>query len=627
MIVLEGKSISKSYGEGIIFSNISFQLHKGQKVALVGKNGIGKTTLFKGIIFPETLDEGDIIYATNIKIGYLEQFSEKLDITLMEYLLESYTDITELRNDLTRLEYEISKTSTDSLNYQTLLEDYAKITYQYETLNGFSIESQIKGISNGLGFKNDDLERLVSTFSGGEKSRISLLKVLARNPDILILDEPTNHLDIFAIEWLENYLKNYNGTIFIISHDRNFLNAIVTGIYELDNKFLKYYHGGYDFYEKTKLVELKIYHKSYKKQKKEIEKTEAFILKYKAGTKSRQAKGREKKLEKIVRLKKIPQKKNINLKAFEINPSGNLVLSVSNLNHFWGTRMILNEVTFDIFKYDRIGLIGKNGSGKSTLINLCLDSIKSTYDSIQIGSHVNIGYFEQNHTNLNLQRTVYEEILYHFDFTKEEIHSVLADFMFYQDDLDKRIAVLSGGEKTRLALLITLLKKPNFLILDEPTNHLDLDSQKIIINYLQSYTGTLLIISHNRYFLDSIVDKIFLLEDMKLKIFNGNYTYYREKSIENQQVNEKKNIIVQEKTKEKRYASKSKLRNIIDKCEEEIIEKEKLLKDLREESCNIAPSNYKSFELIGKSIGQLENDLENLYLRWEELNKKLEDLL
>lgn len=315
------------------------------------------------------------------------------------------------------------------------------------------------------------------------------------------------------------------------------------------------------------------------------------------------------------------------MKAFEINPSGNLVLSVSNLNHFWGTRMILNEVTFDIFKYDRIGLIGKNGSGKSTLINLCLDSIKSTYDSIQIGSHVNIGYFEQNHTNLNLQRTVYEEILYHFDFTKEEIHSVLADFMFYQDDLDKRIAVLSGGEKTRLALLITLLKKPNFLILDEPTNHLDLDSQKIIINYLQSYTGTLLIISHNRYFLDSIVDKIFLLEDMKLKIFNGNYTYYREKSIENQQVNEKKNIIVQEKTKEKRYASKSKLRNIIDKCEEEIIEKEKLLKDLREESCNIAPSNYKSFELIGKSIGQLENDLENLYLRWEELNKKLEDLL
>lgn len=627
MIVLEGKSISKSYGEGIIFSNISFQLHKGQKVALVGKNGIGKTTLFKGIIFPETLDEGDIIYATNIKIGYLEQFSEKLDITLMEYLLESYTDITELRNDLTRLEYEISKTSTDSLNYQTFLEDYAKITYQYETLNGFSIESQIKGISNGLGFKNDDLERLVSTFSGGEKSRISLLKVLARNPDILILDEPTNHLDIFAIEWLENYLKNYNGTIFIISHDRNFLNAIVTGIYELDNKFLKYYYGGYDFYEKTKLVELKIYHKSYKKQKKEIEKTEAFILKYKAGTKSRQAKGREKKLEKIVRLKKIPQKKNINLKAFEINPSGNLVLSVSNLNHFWGTRMILNEVTFDIFKYDRIGLIGKNGSGKSTLINLCLDSIKSTYDSIQIGSHVNIGYFEQNHTNLNLQRTVYEEILYHFDFTKEEIHSVLADFMFYQDDLDKRIAVLSGGEKTRLALLITLLKKPNFLILDEPTNHLDLDSQKIIINYLQSYTGTLLIISHNRYFLDSIVDKIFLLEDMKLKIFNGNYTYYREKSIENQQVNEKKNIIVQEKTKEKRYASKSKLRNIIDKCEEEIIEKEKLLKDLREESCNIAPSNYKSFELIGKSIGQLENDLENLYLRWEELNKKLEDLL
>lgn len=630
MIVLQGNTMSKSYGESVIFSDISFNLHERQKIALVGRNGVGKTTLFKGIMFPETLDMGSITYAKNIKIGYLEQFNEKSDVTLMEYLLESYGDIIDLRNNLTRLEYEISQTSIESLNYQKLLADYAEITYHYESLNGFSIESQIKGISNGLGFKKDDLDRLISTFSGGEKSRLSLLKLLARNPDVLILDEPTNHLDIFSIEWLENYLKSYDGAIFIISHDRSFLNNIVTGIYELDDKSLKYYHGDYNFYEKAKLEELKIHHKAYEKQKKEIEKTEAFILKYKAGTRSKQARGREKKLEKIVRLEKIPQKKVINLKASEIKESGNLVLSVSNLTHYWGEEKILNEVTFDIFKSDRIGLIGKNGSGKSTLVNLCLGNIQSIHNNVKIGSRVNIGYFEQNHTILNLERTVYEEILYHFDLKKEEIYSILADFMFYQSDLDKKISILSGGEKTRLALLIILLKKPNFLILDEPTNHLDLDSQKIIMDYLQSYSGTLLIISHDRYFLDGVVDKIFLLENKQLKKFSGNYTYYKEKSLEIQriEVEKEKNVVLREKkVKEKSSMSKSKLREFIDEYEKEIVEKEKLLKDLKEESCNIAPSDYQSFELIGKDIGQLEESLESLYSKWEELNQDLEDLL
>ena len=287
-------------------------------------------------------------------------------------------------------------------------------------------------------------------------------------------------------------------------------------------------------------------------------------------------------------------------------------------------------MTFDIFKSDRIGLIGKNGSGKSTLVNLCLGNIQLIHNNVKIGSRVNIGYFEQNHTILNLERTVYEEISYHFDLKKEEIYSILADFMFYQSDLDKKISILSGGEKTRLALLIILLKKPNFLILDEPTNHLDLDSQKIIMDYLQSYSGTLLIISHDRYFLDGVVDKIFLLENKQLKKFSGNYTYYKEKSLEIQriEVEKEKNVVLREKkVKEKSSMSKSKLREFIDEYEKEIVEKEKLLKDLKEESCNIAPSNYQSFELIGKDIGQLEESLESLYSKWEELNQDLEDLL
>ena len=627
MIVLQGKNLEKSYNGEPIFSNVSFSLKKNQKIGLVGKNGAGKSTLFKLLTSSLELDSGEITIQKEISLGYLEQIISNQDKNLFQFLLESFNDIIALREEILHLENEISQNSDNKTIYHLLLEKYVDKTTLYENKNGYAIESQITGIVIGLGFDKSDLSRPLDSFSGGEKSRLALARLLIRKPDILILDEPTNHLDISSVEWLEAHLKNYTGTLFLISHDRKFLNAIVEGIYELENKTINFYQGNYSDYIDKKTEQLRSYQKALEKQQKEIEKTEAFILKYKAGVKSKQARGRQKQLNRLERLENLSTNNHLTLLESQPSQSGNLVLKVENISKSFDHKEIFKNISFDIFKGEKIGLIGKNGSGKSTLIKSILKIENTDFGSIQVGSRVIIGYFDQKHNNLNLEYSIYQTILNEYDMTKQEIRKVLAQFLFFENDLEKKVKDLSGGEKTRLSLLLILLSKPNFLILDEPTNHLDLESQSIIETFLSQYTGTLFIVSHDRYFLDSIVEKIFVLENKTLTIFYGNYSYYKSK-IEEQAFLSKNDeeVISSKPVKKIGSKSKSKLKLALENCENSIFNYEMELEDLKETISKLSPDDYESFVEYAQKIESLEANLQKLYENWSQLSNELEEL-
>lgn len=628
MVILQCKNLEKSYGEINIFSNINFSIEENKKIALIGRNGVGKTTLLNCIINPSLLDKGEIITSNNLSIGYLEQNFEDENISLEEHLLSSFQEILNLREEIYQIEKEISIIN-DIPKREILLTKYASTLNQYETINGYRLESNITGIINGLGLDKNDLRRKLSSFSGGEKSKIALASLLIKRPSLLILDEPTNHLDITTTEWLETHLKNYEGSIFIISHDRRFLDNLVDEIFELENNQIINYKGNYSKYEIEKENNLKLLLKNFEKQQKIIKKTEDYIQKNKAGNNSKQARGRQKYLDKIVRIEKNKLSKEINLASMKTaEESGNLVLSVKELTQKYGNKLVLNKLNFDIFRKEKIGLLGDNGAGKSTLLQIILNQLQASQGEIIIGSRVTIGYFEQNHKSLDINNTVYREILKHFDYTKEEIRGVLAQFLFFEDDIDKPISVLSGGEKARLSLMIVLLKNPNFLILDEPTNHLDLESQKIIEKYLSEFEGTLLLVSHDRFLLDNLVDKIFLIKNQTLEIFYGNFTYFKEKQKENifKEEQEHKSQKIENKTTKNKIKSRSKLKSLLEEYEKEMNLLEKNIDLLRVEVNQIDTRDYQKFQSLSLDIEANEDQIEDLYKKWEKVLMDLEAL-
>lgn len=626
MIILQCKNLEKNYGEKNIFKNINFSLKENSKVALIGRNGVGKTTLLKCIISPSIIDKGEMIYSKNLTIGYLEQIFENEDLTLEEYLLSNFQNILEMRKKITNLEHQISL-SSDNLNTEILLNNYSNLICEYENINGHQLESHIYGIINGLGFEKLALKRSLASFSGGEKSKISLASLLIQKPKLLILDEPTNHLDIASMEWLESFLKNYEGSILLISHDRRFIDNLVDEVYEMESNVITIYKGNFTEYEIAKEKRAKEFLKNFDKQQKIIEKTESFIQKYKAGNKSKQARGRQKQLDKLLRLEKKTTPKKMNLAPNRsLDISANQVLSIRNLSKDYNGCSILDNISFDIFRKEKIGLIGNNGSGKSTLLKLILEENSHSTGEIIIGNRVQIGYFDQNHKNLNADNTIYQEILTHFDLTKEEIRKALARFLFFEDDIDKKISILSGGEKARLSLMIILLKNPNFLILDEPTNHLDLESQQIIERYLSDYEGTILMVTHDRYLLDIVVDKIFLLKNHNLEIYYGNYSYCKEKQNENTLLKESPNLKKETIKPIVNKKSKSKIKALLEECELNIENTEQQLESLKN-SVNLLDANdFHKFESLSTEISEKETILAELYEKWEIASKDLEDL-
>ncbi len=629
MAIITVSNVTKSYGIDIILQNISFIVNEGDKIGVIGENGAGKSTLFNLLAGFTEADSGTISISTN-KIGYLQQNtvidSEK---SIYEEVKTVFDEIFQLEKQIKSLEEKISQTKDSHLLDKLFLE-YSFLTDKYNELDGYSVESKIRGVLNGLGFDVSQFATTVSTLSGGQKTRLMLAKTLLLSPDVLLLDEPTNHLDINSIEWLEQYLKFYNGTILIISHDRYFLDKIVTRIFEIENTHLSVYEGNYTEYLKRKKLEMEAKLKAYEEQQKEIKRIKSIIQiqKNRRTEKSvKMAESKQKLLEKMELIEKpVINNRSINLRFDFDLESGNDVLTVKNLSLSFD-RQIFSNVSFEIKKGEKIALLGPNGIGKSSLLKILVGEIDNFEGEIKFGTNVITGYYEQEFKSLNAEKTVIDEIWDENPYlTQTEVRTLLASFLFREEDVFKTISTLSGGEKARLSLLKLILSKANFLLMDEPTNHLDLKAKEVLEEALLDYTGTLLFVSHDRYFIDKIATKVMILTPQGVEVYLGNYSYYIEKK---NQLNEKKEETIKKtKTQIKNERYKERLAKLklkqqkeyLKNLENSIYQAEERIKYLEEKMCDA--KIYKTGEIveIQKEYNALKSKLEQMYEEWENLS-------
>lgn len=532
MIVLQAKGLSKSFGVQNIFRDLSFSMDEGEKIGLIGPNGTGKSTLLKCLTGEEILDEGEIFVSEKTSLGFLSQDSVwQKNSPLFEELLTGFAGTIEDRETLGELEKLMANATGDELN--ELMHRYSLVTERYERAGGYGCETQVKRVAKGLGFKDEELYQAVDTMSGGQKTRAALAKVLLGEPDILFLDEPTNHLDIRAVEWLEDFISQYPKTVLIVSHDRYFLNCTVTRILELDRGKVFSYRENYQGYLRRKAEYVESWRRAYQKQQQVIARTEEFIRRYKAGVKSKQARGRETLLAKIDKLEKPGAERSMNARELvPVQESGFVVLDAERLGHCYQGRPVFQDLNFSVTRGEKVALVGDNGSGKTTILKSVVGEIVPSEGSVKTGSRVKIGYFSQEHETLDRNNSTLQEIMFSFGKGEEESRTLLGSFLFRGNDVEKKISDLSGGERSRIALLKLLLEGGNFLLLDEPTNHLDIPSKEIIEDYLSDFSGSVLVVSHDRYFLDKVVDRVIELEDGKITNYPGNYSYFRFKKKE-----------------------------------------------------------------------------------------------
>ncbi|MEW9124283.1 MAG: ABC-F family ATP-binding cassette domain-containing protein [Thermotaleaceae bacterium] len=635
MIVLSCNHLTKSFGIDTILEDISFSVNGREKIGLVGVNGAGKTTLFRILTGQYGYDKGELFLSKSLTIGHLEQNAQlSPQHSIFDEALQVFQPLIEMEQQLRRLEQEIAQLSehADSKSLDQSMELYARISEEFQQKNGYGYRSEIRGVLRGLGFTEEEFEQPIMQLSGGQKTRISLAKLLLTKPDILLLDEPTNHLDIEAVEWLEAYLRAYPGTILLISHDRYFIDQVVDKIFELENKSLTVFHGNYSYYveEKQLLYEQQL--KEYLENQKEIERQEEIIRRFKQhGTEklAKRAQSREKRMahmERISRPTLLYKRAKI---RFEPRiTSGEDVLKIDNLSKSFENTLLFEKVGFDIYRGERVGLIGPNGIGKSTLLKILLNRLPYEEGLIQLGHNVVLGYYDQEQSDLDPGATILDEIWKeNIHFTQTEVRTLLGSFLFSGDDVLKEISSLSGGEKSRVALLKLMLSKANFLLMDEPTNHLDITSKEVLEEALNHYTGTLLIISHDRYFLNRVATKIIELSPQGASQYLGNYKYYQEKKSELLE-SEKTEVVPQktktqikdEKKKEKgKLQEERKLKKARETIEEQIAGIEEKIKELENQMClEEVYSNPSLSKEIHEESSKLKNQLESLYEQWEE---------
>ena len=532
-MILSCSNITKSFGDKHILKQVSFHLEDHEKAAIVGINGAGKTTLLKIMIGELAADEGVVALSKGTTIGYLAQHQDlDSENTIYEALLEVKRPVIEMEERIRSLELKMHSASGDAL--EAMLAEYSRLNHAFELADGYAYKSEVTGVLKGLGFSEDEFTKPINTLSGGQKTRVSLGKLLLTKPDVLLLDEPTNHLDMESIAWLETYLKSYAGSVIIVAHDRYFLDRVVTKIVELDNGIGTMFSGNYSAYsdKKAMLRDAKI--RAYLNQQQEIRHQEAVITKLKSFNREksiRRAESREKMLDKIERVEKpvdIDDSMDIRLEPDVI--SGNDVLTVRELSKSFDAQPLFSHVDFDIRRGERVAIIGNNGTGKTTLLKIINGLLEADSGEIRLGSKVHIGYYDQEHQVLHMDKTLFEEIQDTYpDMNNTQIRNTLASFLFTGDDVFKLIRDLSGGERGRVSLAKLMLSDANFLLLDEPTNHLDITSKEILESALCRYTGTVLYVSHDRYFINRTATRILDLTSQSLINYIGNYDYYLEK--------------------------------------------------------------------------------------------------
>jgi ATP-binding cassette subfamily F protein 3 len=635
MPVLSCSNISKTYIVDTILDKISFSVEDGDKIGVIGLNGSGKTTLFNILAGNIHEDSGQVYIQKDLKIGYLEQHTSiESSKSIYEECLEVFILLINMEADIRKLEESISieASSGDSPELTVLMEEYGHLSELFLSLNGYGYKSEIRGVLKGLGFPENDFNKEVNLLSGGQKSRLSLAKLLLQKPDILLLDEPTNHLDIEAIDWLEKYLKDYKGACLIISHDRYFLDNVVNRIFYLENLKLHIYNTNYTRFMVQRKKDMDILKKQYEDQQKELKRQEEIIarfMNYGGARYIKQAQSRQKLLNKMKVMDKLSTSKTTRIKFEPEVKSGRDVLSVEDLSKSFGDLELLNDINFNIYRGERVGLIGANGIGKTTLFKIILGQEEKDDGLIQLGHHVMPGYFDQEMDTLNLGKTVIDEIWDdnpNLDYYG--IRTILSQFLFVGDDIFKEIEDLSGGEKGRISLLKLMLSKANFLLMDEPTNHLDIDSKEILEDALLDYQGTVFVISHDRYFLNRVTNKILELTADGIVEYVGNYDYYLEKKNEpayeeDEEEEKTKTQIRIEKKREKQLIQEERdKRKEVLALEEEIEKFEDKLGVLDAEFSN--PNLYDNPQNIvelTRKREEIQLKLDNYYNQWIKLTE------
>ena len=535
-MILSCQGISKSFGEKVILEDASFHIEEREKAALIGNNGAGKTTLLRIIINELHADSGQVVLMKDKQIGYLAQYQDvQGHRTVYEELLSTKQYIIDMEERMRSMELEMKHASGEELD--RLMNSYTRLTHEFELENGYAYKSELMGVLNGLGFTEEDFNKQVATLSGGQKTRVALGKLLISKPDILLLDEPTNHLDMESIAWLETYLLNYPGAVFIVSHDRYFLDKVVTKVIEIETGHVRMYSGNYSAYAEKKAQLRDAQYKAYLNQQRDIKHQEAVIVKLKSFNREKsikRAESREKMLNKIQRIEKpleVQSQMRLSLEPRVV--SGNDVLTVEDLAKSFPQQKLFSNISFQIKRGERVALIGNNGTGKTTMLKILNGLLDADAGSFSLGAKVQIGYYDQEHHVLHAEKTIFQEISDTYPtLTETEIRNMLAAFLFTGDDVFKEISALSGGERGRVSLAKLMLSEANFLILDEPTNHLDIASKEILEEALNSYTGTVLYVSHDRYFINQTATRILDLTNQSVVNYIGDYDYYLEKKEE-----------------------------------------------------------------------------------------------
>ena len=634
-MILSCQNICKAFGEEEIIKDACFHIEEKEKAALIGNNGAGKTTLLRIIMNELSADSGSVVISRDKKIGYLAQYQ---DIhghqTIYDELSSTKQHIIDMENRIRTLEQEMKNSQGDQL--EKLMQTYSRLTHQFELENGYAYKSQIAGVLKGLGFSEEDFTKQIETLSGGQKTRVALGKLLLSQPDILLLDEPTNHLDMESIAWLENYLLTYPGAVLIVSHDRYFLDKVVTKVVEIEAGYVRMYSGNYSAYALKKAQLRDAQYKAYLNQQREIKHQEAVIAKLKSFNREksiRRAESREKMLDKMQRLDK-PAEINDQMRL-TLEPrfiSGNDVLTVEELSKTFPGQTLFQNISFEIKRGERVALIGNNGTGKTTLLKILNQVIPADSGKFTLGSKVQIGYYDQEHHVLHMEKTVFQEISDTYPtLTETQIRNMLAAFLFTGDDVFKVISSLSGGERGRVSLAKLMLSEANFLILDEPTNHLDIASKEILEEALNSYTGTVLYVSHDRYFINQTATRILDLTNQAIVNYIGDYDYYLEKkeeltakyapltTQEEEAVQVSDNKLSWQQQKEQQ-AKERKRENELKKTEKRIEELE--ARDQEIDETMILPevcTNVAECTRLSKEKAAIAAKLEELYEKWEEL--------